>query len=159
MLTRQVFSAQFYFHFRAFFLIVIVTTIQCQRRGFPHGRNRVPSFPIQPMFPPPSSFWHQPPNHNHIPQQQEQIINSNCPSVHVNRVTDDGWYGAITSKSQSAAKNVSVEIEFDHFVIAFVVILLPAFFLFNISVYFRMTWRTRRLVITKFLQSSMLKRR
>lgn len=150
-----------YFHFRAFFLIVIflVTAIQCQRRGFSHRRYQPPSFPFQPIFLPPSSFWQPRPIHDHIPQQQGEIINSNCPSVHVNRITDDGWYGVITLKSQYTTKNASVEIEFDHFVIAFVVILLLSLLLLNVPVHFRMTSLTRHHVRTKYSQSSALTRK
>jgi hypothetical protein len=119
-----------HFCFRALFILIfLVTSTQCQRRGFSSHRrhnhhHRPPPPPHQPppIFP---SFWHQPYTRNHVQQEEAIITNSNCPSVHVNRVIEDeGWYGVLSLQSQSSANNVSIEIQFDEFVVAFVVNLL-----------------------------------
>lgn len=118
------------------FILVCITTsaVQCQRRGFSHRRHR-PQFPmpLPPIFQPPSHAWQQFsnnqdfraefPSFNKINQRENlpPELENDCPFVHVKKVTSDGFYGMISFKNQFAAENVSIEIEFEDFILAFVV--------------------------------------
>jgi hypothetical protein len=118
-----------HFCFRALFILIfLVTSTQCQRRGFSHRRHYhhrpPPPHSLPPIFPPQQQpfLWHQHYTRNHVLQQEAIITNSNCPFVHINRViADEGWYGMLSLESQFSANNISIEIQFDDFVVAFVV--------------------------------------
>lgn len=111
------------------FFVFLISAFQCQRRGFSRRRFQPPPMPLPPMFPPSFPFWYQnqenPFNHNQIIQREEiipeLIPKSECPFVHIKKVTSDGLYGMVSFKNQFLAEGVSIEIEFDKFIVAFVV--------------------------------------
>jgi hypothetical protein len=53
--------------------------------------------------------------------REERVPESDCPYVHIKKITSEGLYGMVSFKNQFQTENVTIEIEFDDFIVAFVV--------------------------------------
>lgn len=115
------------------FFVILMSAVQCQRRIFSRRRHhhRPPLMPLPPLFPPSSPVWPQHQinerqypdysNYNQIAQREERTPESDCPYVHIKKITTDGLYGMISFKNQFETENVTIELEFDENILAFVV--------------------------------------
>lgn len=128
------------------FFVLLMSEVQCQRqRSFSRRRHRPHQMPFQPIFIPSAPVWH---HHqfndreypgensnfnNQIGQIEERSLESDCPYIFIKKIASDGLYGMISIKNQIKSENVTIEIEFDEFISAFVVKKNLKYFCENLS--------------------------